>query len=283
MIATLLITTIGWVNLTVYHVNPYHMGSWPIEMDTANVEGDIYFDVRGMVAPMECRQDPQGHDCVNPEVESNDLVITKLILSVDETQFGLYGKCNICVNGTDHHGDNHCVSGQYICECGHNQPCTSQVGVENITAKYGGRTCGEGYPEWECWQESTAHKTGGMWYSTTREGYCGNPNATACTWKVAEIEKVVNKTCSSNHIYGMVESHNQTCFEGCGPTRNVSSDCWISCFYTTVLGPDAGVPGGQVTGLPLSDLITGWDYPFSSSDCPALPPKKNPDYPNFEF
>eukprot|EP01060_Flectonema_neradi_P038857 TRINITY_DN8298_c0_g1_i1.p1 TRINITY_DN8298_c0_g1~~TRINITY_DN8298_c0_g1_i1.p1 ORF type:complete len:265 (+),score=60.24 TRINITY_DN8298_c0_g1_i1:137-931(+) len=264
------------------------MGSWPIEMNTADVKGDIFFDVRGMVAPMECRQDPQGHDCVNPEVESDDLVITKLILTVDETQYGQYGKCNICVNGTDHHGDDHCVSGEYICDCekGYNKShvdCTSDVGADNITETFAQRSCRQGSPNWECWQDATAHKTGGMWYSTTREGYCGNPNATRCTWKVAEFIKVVNKTCSDNHIHSMVESHNQTCFDACGPTRNVTSDCYITCFYNTVLGPDAGVPGGQITGLPLSDLITGWDFPFNSDSCPGLPPKKNPDYPNYDF
>ena len=63
-----------------------------------------------------------------------------------------------------------------------------------------------------------------------------------------------------------------------GPARNASSPCWINCFYDTVLGPDAGLPGGQVAGMPLQDLITAWDLPFASSDpsqggCPALQPQ----------
>ena len=286
MIAALLTVAVGWINITVYHVNPYHMGSWPINMNTANVEGDIFFDLRSAMEPMECRQDPQSRDCTNPEVTANDLVISKLILNVDETQFGTYGKCNICINGTDHHGDNHCVDGTYVCDCSvlYNSThvdCGPQVGVVNLSAVHL-PPCEEDDPEWSCWRVAVANKTGGMWYSTTSKGYCGNPNATECTWRVAEIIKVVNKTCSDDHIYKTVESKNETCFHTCGP-RNVTSDCWISCFYNTILGPDSGVPGGVITGLPLSDLVDMWNFPFSDGSCPGLPPKKGPFYPHGDF
>ena len=33
------------------------------------------------------------------------------------------------------------------------------------------------------------------------------------------------------------------CFEHCGAARNVSSSCWVHCFYDTVLGP--GAAGAQ--------------------------------------
>ena len=39
-------------------------------------------------------------------------VINKLILEVDSRKYGAYGFCNICVNGTDHHGNNSCTNGQ---------------------------------------------------------------------------------------------------------------------------------------------------------------------------
>ena len=50
---------------------------------------------------------------------------------------------------------------------------------------------------WSCWSWPVVRKTGGMWYSTTRAGWCGADDADPrqCTWD-ARIEKVVNKSCS---------------------------------------------------------------------------------------
>jgi hypothetical protein len=66
---------------------------------------DMYFDMRSKALPIECAQDPTSLDCTNPEVTANDLVITKLILEVDTDSYSTnYGRCNVCVNHTDHHG-----------------------------------------------------------------------------------------------------------------------------------------------------------------------------------
>eukprot|EP00900_Chrysochromulina_parva_P003830 jgi/Chrpa1/13448/Chrysochromulina_OHIO_Genome00019513-RA len=69
-------------DLTVYHVNPLHEGVVPVNMDTADLRGDIFFDFESKVLPIECASNPQSKDCTNEEVVDNDLVITKLILSV---------------------------------------------------------------------------------------------------------------------------------------------------------------------------------------------------------
>ena len=76
--------------LTVYHVNPEIYGAAPINMDTADLAGDAFFDLRSIAQPMECAHDSRSSDCTNPEVTSNDLVITKLVLEVD-SRFGQYG------------------------------------------------------------------------------------------------------------------------------------------------------------------------------------------------
>ena len=164
-------------------------------------------------------------------------------------------------------------------------------------------------------------------YSTTSAGYCGDgPDAdkAGCTWRVAEVVKRVNKSCSDDAIYNEVgraccarcspafrglqlDSHvcvtpaafeaasrsdrcavapqvekvdaaKDACFATCddsgvGPERNTSSACWIQCFYDTVLGPNAGQPGGAVEGMPLEDLIVAWDRPFlpeAKGGCPAF-------------
>ena len=82
-----------------------------------------------------------------------DLVITQLVLEVD-SRFGGYGRCNICVNGSDHHGHNNCTDGEYICGCGDPHapphggqptvPCGAAVGKENLTDHYAGRACAKG-------------------------------------------------------------------------------------------------------------------------------------------
>jgi hypothetical protein len=162
--------------------------------------------------------------------------------------------------------------------------CNASVGYENITQAYATRSCKTGSPNWSCWHDNVAKKTGGMWYSTTTGGYCGDKSVGTggCTWKVAEVVKRVNKTCSDNSIYNLVESTDAKgakCFDKCsgvGPKRNSSDTCWITCFYDTVLGPGASKAGGEVTGMPFSDLAAAWNAPFDSEDaqkagCPKLP------------
>lgn len=329
--------------ITVYHVNPGHFPPIPVNMDTADVLGDMFFDMRSKALSIECAQDPRSHDCTNPEVTAPDLTVNKLILEVD-SRYGQYGRCNVCVNGTDGHGDNDCTDGVYVCDCSSHGPggyeyacyhgkcypsrhgtmnqtacesschgqgsafrrdvarqsktgagtperlaapsCNGSVGRENVSSHFGTRGCSQGSPDWECWHDAVAHKTGGLWYSTTANGYCGTDPASEpanCTWRVVSMVKRISKNCSDNVIYNRVEAEDAKgakCFDGCsgvGPTRNTSDVCWISCFYKTVLGPDSGTPGGAVTGMAISDLVDAWDAPFNSNDpskggCPSWSP-----------
>merc|ERR1712232_342253 len=124
-----------------------------------------------------------------------------------------------------------------------------------------GAGCRTGEPDWECWRNSVALKTGGLWYSTVASGYCGDgskPAPKGCTWSVKKLSKIVNKTCSDNAVYTYFETYDQNsakCFASCadsgtGPARNTSSVCWVKCFYSTLLGPDAATPGGKLAGVP---------------------------------
>jgi hypothetical protein len=122
---------------------------------------------------------------------------------------------------------------------------------------------------------------GGLWYSTTKEGWCDAPGAnSSCTWRVAAAVKRVNKTCSDNNIYNKVEaSDTDGCFakcDGVGPTRNTTDPCWITCFYNTVLGVEAQKPNATIAGLPVPVLLGAWDRNFRSEDvaaggCPSIP------------
>lgn len=177
---------------------------------TGDALGDMYFDMRSVATPMECAHpDPESaHDCDNQEVTAPDLVITKLVLDVKGKGpvDGDYGRCNICVNGTDHHGNNSCIDGVYWCLCGDyhaSKQCGPDVGLENITESMSRRKCYPGSEKWDCWKDNTAAKTGGAWYSTTSAGYCGDgtsPAPPGCTWSVKEVVKVVNKSCSDDSM-----------------------------------------------------------------------------------
>jgi hypothetical protein len=117
-----------------------------------------------------------------------------------DNRFGTYGRCNICVNGTDNHGNNTCTNGVYWCDCGSfgGPPvqCEQAVGRQNLSLWLGNgkpnpshkitcRTHGGAKPQpWDCWKDAVGQKVvadapgGGFWYSTTSNGYCGpEPNA----------------------------------------------------------------------------------------------------------
>jgi len=54
------------------------------------------------------------------------------------------GRCNLCENGTDHHGNNTCTNGVYWCMCGdfaHGSQCNASVGWQNLSDWMGGRSC----------------------------------------------------------------------------------------------------------------------------------------------
>ena len=287
------------VNLTSYHVNPLHEGVIPVNMNTADLRGDIFFDLRSKTLPIECASGlaNKTHDCSNQEVVDADLVVTKLIMTV-YGDFGEYARCNACNSkDVDPSSGLPCHGQKYLCVCGdypRQRDCTGQkpVGAENVTTQFGGRgSCNWDtwikYP-WSCWGQEVVHKTEGpgvnMWYSSTSAGWCGAPGASpaTCTWS-AEVLKIVNKTCSDNSVYSAVEEYDAQHdgrFAKCphstpGPSRNISDVCWIYSFYATVLGPEALLPGGTMGGMPIELLDEAFDRPFNDEaqgGCPAISP-----------
>ena len=87
-------------NITLYHVNERNYSTKPIDMNTADINGDMYFDLRSRGLPLECgpwinESFWSRLDCSNPEVaDVSKLAITKLVLEVD-TRFGDYADCNV--------------------------------------------------------------------------------------------------------------------------------------------------------------------------------------------
>ena len=101
-------------NFTFYHVNPGNY-SGLINMDAADVGGDAFFAMRSYYVPMECNH-TSSHpslDCVNPEVTSDNLTVTEVLVEVD-TRWGPYGKCNVCIGGHVPFGEVDCTDGDYV-------------------------------------------------------------------------------------------------------------------------------------------------------------------------
>ena len=133
-------------NITVYHVNEGSYGAAPIDMNTADINGDMFFDLRSKPLIIECANyDPAnpgklGHTCGNQEVNppaDDPLVVTKLVLTI-AAPYGPYGRCNVCVNGSDGHGDYNCTDNAYVCNCGGygstSSACPPNVGYENVSS-----------------------------------------------------------------------------------------------------------------------------------------------------
>ena len=90
-------TSPTWFNLTVYHVNPHSYGAIPLDMDTADEAGDIFFDMNDvLILPLSCPNGAaSGHGCTNQEAVSPDLVVNKLTLQVKGFDDTGYAMCNI--------------------------------------------------------------------------------------------------------------------------------------------------------------------------------------------
>jgi hypothetical protein len=168
-------------NITVYHVNPYHLGAVPKNMDTGDLAGDLFFDLFDtFILPLACNSSSGAHvpnACGNPEVVSHDLVVNKLTLQVD-IRFSDYAECNIGdASGMDHHHP--CKADTYCCFCD-NAACPAAVGVANVTTKFDPLVskCADGSPEWECFKYNAVRKftntSVGTWFSTLNTSMCSS-------------------------------------------------------------------------------------------------------------
>jgi hypothetical protein len=284
----------------VYHVNPLANGALPVDMNTADADGDAFFLLREAILLLECAKgETHGFraDCDNPEVTDPDLVVTKLNLTYTGGE-GPYGRCNLCSDeGVDPFSHLSCESGEYLCTCGpYAAPfaCNDQqaVGVEDISTALTDVVPPCTWAKWmeapwQCWQISVAEKTGGLWYSTTRAGWCDAPDAdpSTCTWR-ARVLKVVNKTCTDGIIFDAVEAydaeHGSRCFRQCpSPAaragapgrRNTTDPCWIYCYFETLLGRDGVLPGRPLGGMPMELVKEAFEKPFAPANdggCPDV-------------
>lgn len=273
-------------NLTVYHLNPRSVGAMPLNMNTGDERGDLNFFLPQFFLPLAC-SDPDSRarfDCGNPERTDPDLVVTKVDIVVD-SQYTEYSECNLCTGRDPFTGDT-CINGTYVCDCGygHDVQCNAtRVGRESASGQYHCRNTSEA---WDCWGDNIDKVTGGYWYSTLEAGQCKNTTAPGnCSWKAVSMV-TVKAQCITDAISTAVEHAGPSCFDSCSKPqwphhlrlssslveRNMSSSCWINCFFETLLGSgssSSAPPEGQ--GMAIGDIVTVWKsafLPVSEGGCP---------------
>eukprot|EP00730_Choanoeca_flexa_P001221 TRINITY_DN10536_c0_g2_i1.p2 TRINITY_DN10536_c0_g2~~TRINITY_DN10536_c0_g2_i1.p2 ORF type:complete len:289 (+),score=42.54 TRINITY_DN10536_c0_g2_i1:2059-2925(+) len=216
------------INITLYHINELEYPADDIlNMDVADVFGDLYFDLRTRAIPYECAADPHSQDCTNPEtVNTSNIGVTEVIVTVDN-RFTNYSRCDI---------DN--TTGKYACVCYPHETCNTSVGREDVAAAHKPMRPPVWGSDWEWWKYNLAQLFGGFWYSTTDTGACSQTSQDApCTWQLVEVHKRVHKRCSDQLLNSVVYQHNQSCFDACPQPTNSSTQCFSQCFFNTVLGP----------------------------------------------
>ena len=93
---------------------------------------------------------------------------------------------------------------------------------------------------------------------------------------MAAVDKIVTRECHTKIFGDLVQaSAPPDCLEACGAQKtNTSSPCWVDCFYKAAMGPDSGVPGGAVSGMPIESLIEAWEKPFLPEESGGCPPQQ---------
>jgi hypothetical protein len=296
-------------NLTVFHLNPSHKGPVPVNMDSGDAMGDLYFDLLDvLLRPLACPNGTAtpGGGCANPETTASDLVVNKLTLEVDN-RFSKYAYCNLAtaanINSSffPHPPCNRTKIDEYCCICPNpgftsfhqcSQQTVGRQDVWNKTAKYlrNGTDplgCRPDDTTVACIMNAALSKlnSSGLhanWYSSLASGFCDRlsdgGDAATCTWRVVSVDKVITRECHLRIFGSAVQQTHPVCLEGCSSQQrtNASSACWAKCFFKAALGPDSAKPGGSVAGLSLAKLVSAWQKPFLPVEQGGCPDKATP-------
>ena len=148
----------------------------------------------------------------------------------------------------------------------------------------------------------------GYWFSTQTVGHCNTSEsaeqvttsdedtamavssdgeAEQCTWRVAEVSKVVRSDCVNGQIISAVLKRNSSCFDALPQPHNRTTDAWIECFFNSLLGnhttQQPSLAGTVLNSdddvSKLREAVLGlWLSGFNGS-CPAVPSNNTADPP----
>jgi hypothetical protein len=171
-------------------------------------------------------------------------------------------------------GEQHCNMSEFS---GGQMPWFGRVRVRERYPS-GPAGCPSGLEEcpWTTWKYETSKLIGGLWYSTPANGNCDNPDAKYCTWRLVKTLKTADASCVNGWLHKAVETRGHRCFAACGKnSTNDDSDCWLRCFYSTMLGK-LWPQGSRSTAEPMSQaaiLAPFWHaLKPDGGACPALSP-----------
>jgi hypothetical protein len=93
---------------------------------------------------------------------------------------------------------------------------------------------------------------------------------------VVNVSKTVNASCVNRNVHKLVEAKGHSCFQSCAQPTNTTTDCWIECFFQTLLGRDPLHPEKILTKpLEKREVLSTWLAGFESDDeskggCPQI-------------
>lgn len=144
-VGTLALAALGG-SAKIYHLNPIEAGVVPVNMDTGDALGDLYFYLGQFLLPLECANKSNhssgSFDCNNPE-RVGDLVVTEVDVEFrEDVNYTVYSGCNLC-NGTDPFTGDPCVKGTYVCDCFKDGSCkANKVGFLNVSTFFAPKPIG---------------------------------------------------------------------------------------------------------------------------------------------
>jgi hypothetical protein len=244
-------------NLTLYHINPLEYPDDPVNMNLADVNGELFFDMFEIFQVFWCNDPnapppPPGRiRCPNPEYAGKDIGVTQLVVEISSSSinhnrlYGPYSMCNICQNQSSPVWPSHtCKDGEYVCDCfgGLIRPkhklCTNPaVGRKRIywfgqeqQQWYGRKILPDSYDhdsnirDDDEWTKSilgtlrAAKRTWGFWYSMLDIGE-------GKTWRKIGVTKKITKACHAASFVTAIQDYSKQ------NNNNITfDDClWENC------------------------------------------------------
>jgi len=259
--------------------------------DYGNAEGDAYFAIRSLLPPLlcpRCRAEQGDRNsfcarfngiavgtCYSEAGYEGTQVARMISVEVPEGEpFGEYGACNPG-EGDDEICDYECVPNSRYAP-----PPAAGIGVQRLTT---GEICPphigrniSAEPDQESPSVRALHydynlcrELDGLWYSVGNASYAGEH------WRNPTLVKAIDADCQMRVLHETVQTARGTaCFDSCegtavGGPYNQTSDCYIRCFYNTLLGPGGDASGfepGQ--GMSAQEITDAWLRGFEA--CPEF-------------
>jgi hypothetical protein len=149
----------------------------------------------------------------------------------------------VCYSDDDEHENKWCVQ-RYVL------PLVAAVSAIGFGGILKVRVAAESFDNREKYMDDLACLMDGTWFSTDAAGECPSSGKTDdCWWRVVETRRTVNQSCVDDRVVSAVkQARGPGCWNACplAERNNVTSACWISCFFDTMLGTGSQAQHGPM-------------------------------------